>query len=175
MKRGNRKRRGGDAGGWRALCLERGAVRAGLRESGSLTARLGLGGPVSVQLLRQGRDRLRPDERRALRLAAGRRAPVRDVVLRVGGRAVVYAHTVGNSAALEILCRAGRRPLATVLFTDPRVAAGPLYYRSLDARHPLYRAARPWCAAAPPPRLAARRALFTRGAARLLVTEVFLP
>jgi chorismate-pyruvate lyase len=160
MKPGSRKHRGCDAGGWRALCLEHGAASAGLREAGSLTARLGLGGPVGVQLLR---------------LVASRRAPVRDVVLRVGSRAVVYAHTVGNPAALKILRHAGRRPLATVLFTDPRVAAGPLYYRSLDARHRLYRAARPWCDGVPPRSLPARRALFARGTARLLVTEVFLP
>lgn len=70
---------------------------------------------------------------------------------------------------------AGRRPLATVLFTDPRVRPGPLRYRQLDARHALYRAAIAWCEGAPPHRLTARCALCARGAARLLVTEVFLP
>lgn len=175
MSAGNRKRRGRDPGGWRALCLEPGAARACLRETGSLTARLRLSGPVIVQLLRQELDRPQPDERRVLRLAAGRIAPMREVVLRIQGHASVYAHTVGNSAALEMLRRAGRRPLATVLFTDPRVRAGPLYHRSLDARHPLYRAAAAWCEGIVPCRLPARRALFARGAARLLVTEVFLP
>jgi len=97
------------------------------------------------------------------------------VVLRVAGRVAVYAHTVANRAAWKLLRRAGRRPLATVLFADPRIKAGPLYYRQLDARHALHRAAAVWCAGAVPRRLPARRALFTRGAARLLVTEVFLP
>lgn len=178
MRQANRKSRGRDAGGWPALGgvggAERGAVRAWLRETGSLTARLQEHGPTVVQLLQQGLRRPQRDELRVLHLAAGRLAPVREVVLRVAGRVAVYAHTAANRAAWTLLRRAGRRPLATVLFTDPRVTAGPLYYRQLDRRHPLYRAAATWCQGAPPSRLPARRALFARGAARLLVTEVFL-
>lgn len=175
MRPGNRKTRGRDRGGWRALCTERGAARAWLREAGSLTARLRQDGPTTMQVLRQGLRLPLRDERRVLHLAAGRRAPVREVVLRVDDRVVVYAHTVANAAALKLLRRAGRRPLATVLFTDPLVKAGPLYYRGLDARHALQRAAVAWCEDGVPRRLPARRALFARGAARLLVTEVFLP
>lgn len=171
----NRTTRGRDAGGWLALCTQRGPARAWLRETGSLTARLQRSGPTAVQLLRQGLRPPQRDERRVLNLPAGRVAPVREVVLQVDGRAAVYAHTAANRAALKLLRRAGRRPLATVLFTDPRVTAGLLYYRQLDARHPLHRAAAAWCAGAAPRRLPARRALFARGAARLLVTEVFLP
>jgi len=175
MRPRNRKSRGRDAGGWPALCTERGALRAWLRETGSLTARLRLSGLVGVHLLRQGLRRPQHDERRALHLAAGRLAPVREVVLQVAGRVAVFAHTAANLAALKLLRRAGRRPLASVLFADPRVKAGPLYYRQLDARHPLHRAAVFWCEGPEPRRLPARRALFVRGAARLLVTEVFLP
>ncbi|MDZ4251773.1 MAG: chorismate lyase [Sulfuritalea sp.] len=175
MRPRNRKSRGRDAGGWLALCTEHGAARAWLRETGSLTARLRLSGPVSVQLLLQGLRRPQRDERRVLQVAAGRVAPVREVVLRVAGRVAVYAHTAANRAALILLRRAGRRPLASVLFADPRVKAGPLYYRQLDARHPLHRAAASWCEGPAPNRLPARRALFARGPARLLVTEVFLP
>ncbi len=171
----NRKARGRDAGGWQAFCVERGPVRAWLRETGSLTARLQQHGPTTVQLLGQGLRQPLRDELRVLRLSAGRVAPVREVVLRVQGHVAVYAHTVANRAALKLLRRAGRRSLATVLFSDPQVAAGPLYFRQLDARHPLYRAAVAWCEATVPQRLPARRALFACGAARLLVTEVFLP
>ncbi len=171
----NRTVRGCDAGGWQAFCGEAGPLRAWLRETGSLTTRLQRTGPTLVQLLHQGLRPPHQDEGRVLHLPAGRLAPVREVVLRVHGRVAVYAHTVANRAALKLLRRAGRRPLATVLFTDPRVKAGPLYYRQIDARHPLYRAAAPWCEGVVPRRLPARRALFARGAARLLVTEVFLP
>ena len=187
MRLRNRKARGRDAGGWLALigvlsCVpsgkpgaEPGVARAWLRATGSLTARLQQSGPTTVQLLRQGLFQPPRDERRVLHLPVGGVTLVREVVLRVQGRVAVYAHTVANRAALKLLRRAGRRPLATVLFADPRVKAGPLYYRRIDARHPLHRAATAWCGGAVPRRLAARRALFTRGAARLLVTEVFLP
>jgi chorismate--pyruvate lyase len=175
MKLKNRKTRGRDPGGWPALCTERGTASVWLRETGSLTARLRQSGLTTMQLLRQGMHRPGRDERRVLSLRLGRLTTVREVVLRVDDQVVVYAHTVANPAALKLLRRAGRRPLATVLFTDPKVKAGPLYYRQLDARHPLYRAATAWCAHGVPSRLPARRALFARGAARLLVTEVFLP
>ena len=179
MRLKNRRARGRDAGGWLALGSagsgRRHAACAWLRETGSLTARLQQSGPTAVQLLYQGLRRPPRDEWRVLRLAAGRVAPVREVVLRVAGDVAVFAHTAANRAAWKLLRRAGRRPLAAVLFTDPRVKAGPLYYRQVDARHPLYRAAAPWCEGVMPRRLPARRALFARGAARLLVTEVFLP
>ncbi len=171
----NRKSRGCDGRGWRALCTERGAAGAWLRETGSITRRLQHSGTTIVRLLCQELRRPLDDERRVLQLRAGRVVPVREVVLSVQDRAVVYAHTAANPAALRLLRRVGRRALATVLFTDPRVVAGPLYYRHLDARHALYRAAASWCEDRVPRRLAARRALFARGAARLLVTEVFLP
>jgi chorismate--pyruvate lyase len=175
----NRKIRGHDAGGWPALSgvgnAEPGTAHTWLRATGSLTACLQQTGPTTVELLRQGLYRPHPDERRLLHLPAGRVAPVREVVLRVAGRVAVFAHTVANRAALKLLRRAGRRALATVLFTDPQVMAGPLFFRQLDARHPLHRAAAPWYEGVTPRRLSARRALFSRGAARLLVTEVFLP
>lgn len=170
----NRKRRGTDAGGWLGWAPRQGARADWLRETGSLTARLQQSGATTVQVLGQGLRRPHRDERRVLHARAGRVLPVREVVLRVAGRAAVYAHTAANAAAMRLLRRAGGRPLATVLFTDPRVQAGPLYFRRIDARHPLYRGAAVWCET-PPPRFVARRALFARGAARLLVTEVFLP
>jgi chorismate--pyruvate lyase len=175
MKMRNRKTRGRDRGGWPAFLGESGPTSAWLRETGSLTARLRQSGLTTMQLLHQGMSRPGRDERRVLSLRLGRLTTVREVVLHVDDHVVVYAHTVANPAALKLLRRAGRRPLATVLFTDPKVKAGPLHYRRLDARHPLSRAATPWCAAGLPSRLPARRALFARGAARLLVTEVFLP
>jgi chorismate lyase len=175
MRLRKRRMRGCDAGGWLAFCGAPGALRAWLRESGSLTACLQRHGETTVQVLRQGLQLPGEDERRVLSLAAGHVVPVREVVLRVQGRVAVYAHTAANRAAWRLLHRAGGRPLATVLFADPRVKAGPLRYRSLDARHALYHAAAKWGEGVVPPRLAARRALFALGAARLLVTEVFLP
>lgn len=92
MRLKHRKARGRDAGGWLAHCTEPGVARVWLREAGSLTARL---------------HRPLRDETRQLHLAAGQVAPVREVVLRVAGRAAVYAHTVANDAAFKLLRRAG--------------------------------------------------------------------
>ena len=171
----NSKSRGCDGRGWRALCSERGAAGAWLRETGSLTRRLQQSGTIAVRLLCPELRRPLGDERRMLHLPASRVVPVSEVALGVQDRAVVYAYTAATPPALRLLRRVGRRALATVLFTDPRVVAGPLYYRHLDARHALYRAAAAWCEDGVPRRLATRRALFVRGAARLLVTEMFLP
>jgi chorismate--pyruvate lyase len=193
-RRPDRRAHSLDAGGWLPLLpldLRPGvaghsARKAGLaqclRESASLTAHLQRFGATQVIRVRQ--TRARPNRDEAWFIGApgssrsGRSVMVREVVLTVDGVPWVFAHTLANRAAIRLLRRAGRKALAVVLFTDPQVSAGPLQYRRLDVRHPLYRAAQPWCGDYPSgtsPTLMARRALFTRGAARLLVTEVFLP
>ncbi len=157
-------------------------IAAWLRESGSLTARLQRYGTTKVMRVRQTRALPNRDERWFLGAAKSRRANqsvmIREVVLKVDDLSWVFAHTLANVPAMRLLRRAGRNALAVVLFTDPQVSAGPLQYRRVDARHPLYRAAQTWRGDSPNSNslsLMARRALFTRGAARLLVTEVFLP
>lgn len=157
-------------------------MAAWLRESGSLTARLQRHGSTKVLRVRQTRVLPNPDERWFLGAAKSRQANqtlmIREVVLQVDGVPWVFAHTLANAPAMRLLRRAGRNALAVVLFTDPQVCAGPLQYRCVDTRHPLYRAAQQWFGSSSGSNtqsLMARRALFTRGAARLLVTEVFLP
>lgn len=157
-------------------------MAAWLRESGSLTARLQRYGTTRVMRVRQTRAMPNRDERWFLGAAkshlANQSVMIREVVLKVDGVPWVFAHTLANAPAMRLLRRAGRNALAVVLFTDPQVSAGPLQYHCVDARHPLYRAAQWWCGDSPDSNfhsLMARRALFTRGAARLLVTEVFLP
>ena len=153
-----------------------------LRESASLTARLQQYGVTKVRRVRQMRAVPNRDERWFLGVSRRDRANlsvmVREVVLEVNGVPWVFAHTLANAPAVRLLRRAGRNALAVVLFTDPQVFAGPLHFRRTDLRHPLRRAAQKWCDDSPAgasSALMARRALFTRGAARLLVTEVFLP
>ena len=183
-----------DAGGWLPMLpldlrpgvgselMQAKVMTRWMRESASLTARLQTFGVTKVMRVRQCRAVPNRDERWFL--GASMRRPVtqtlmvREVVLKVDGVAWVFAHTLANAAAMRLLRRAGRNALAVVLFTDPQVDAGPLQYRRVDRRHPLYRAARSWSVDASvrnPLSLMARRALFTCGAARLLVTEVFLP
>ena len=173
MKR--RSARGLDPGGWHGDPRRRGSLRAWLREPGSLTARLRRFGDTTVSRLREGRAAPNRDERWMPKIRRGADVMRREVVLKVDDRPWVFAHTLANREGVRLLRRAGRRALAIVLFADPRVQAGPLYFRELDARHPLYRSARPWCGEHAPSRMCARRAVFRRGRAWLLVTEVFLP
>ncbi len=183
--RSDRHARRPDGGGWQPLVslsvrlAGGGGMMNWLRESASLTARLQCHGPTTVMRVRQCRALADRDERWFVGGALARKVMVREVVLKVSGEPWVFAHTVANAPALRLLRRAGRNALAVVLFSDPRVLAGPLHFRQLDARHPLHRAAGRYCAAIPstpsPQGLMARRAEFRRGKARLLVTEVFLP
>lgn len=105
----------------------------------------------------------------------------RDVLLRSSDTPLVYAHTVLRREHLRHpwhhLIRIGTRPLGSLLFSHPNIQPGPIYYRRLDARHPLWHRARLHVADAKAPTapLWARRAEFRLHGIPLLVTEVFLP
>ncbi|MCH8178313.1 MAG: chorismate lyase [Proteobacteria bacterium] len=116
------------------------ALRRWLAAPGSLTARLRLHGTVSVQVLAQGRMRLLPQERQAL---GGQAAHVREVLLRIDGRAAIWARSVtplsavkGPWAAIQGL---GKRPLAELLFSHRQVLRGPLMASHLAPASPLQR------------------------------------
>lgn len=155
------------------------ALRGGLSDRGSLTRRLQVQyADFRVQLLARGLARPFRDETQALRLHPADRAYVRDVLLMGDGRARVFAHSVLPRASLRGgwngITRLGTQPLGEALFTNPRIRRLGLTLRRIDARHPLYRAARRhtgltaryvW----------ARRSVFCLNGHPLLVTEVFLP
>lgn len=182
-----RHARGADAGGWMAcpVFVARGSgtgrsarLTQLLTERGSLTAALQQHGCVTVDVLGQALARPHVDERFALDGRAQQWRMVREVLLRVDGVPWVFAHTIVNAAAQSLLSRVGGRPLATVLFKDPQVRGMALHYRRINAWHPLF--AKLGKIRLPSGRVSdarlfdARRALFVRGRARLLVTEVFL-
>jgi chorismate--pyruvate lyase len=154
-------------------------LRDWLVSPGSLTHRIKLAhADFRVQRLRQQAARPNPDEIGVLGLRAGRLALVREVVLFGSSRPLVYGHSVVALRHLDgpwrAVCGLGIRPLAEALYIDPAIRREPLAYRRLDARHPLYRRV---CAdlGDMPATLWARRSLFRRQGAPLLVTEVFLP
>ncbi len=161
-------------------------LRRWLGAPGSLTARLRLHGRVTVDVLAQGRMALLPQERMALGCQA---AHVREVLLRIDGRAAVWARSVtplsavkGPWAAIEGL---GTRPLAELLFSHRRVLRGPLQASHLRPGSPLQRRmARAWLAHAhplnhtlPPDALPrwARHSLFWHRGQPLQVLEAFAP
>lgn len=150
---------------------------------GSLSARLAaVGQKFSVQVLSQGMQKLRADESKALGWSVRRVGYVREVMLRVDGVAVVFARSVTAQAQSLGPWRSirglGTRPLADVLFKRVGIARTPLQYSRLQATSPVSRhVALAWktgCGEAletrAPP---ARRSVFSRRGAPLLVMEVF--
>src|SRR6266702_1125305 len=150
-----------------------------LTRGGSLTAHLRALGAVAVRVTREGVALPWADEYAALGLAPRALVWVREVVLSVDGVPFVAAHSVATLAASVGVWQATRRlrtrPLAELLYSDSSVARSSLVSRRLTARHPLYRLAAREVAARPPHALVARRSVFERHGAPLMVTECMLP
>ncbi|MCY0388591.1 chorismate lyase [Robbsia sp. Bb-Pol-6] len=171
---------------------------------GSLTAHLAQLGPVSVRVVRETIAAAWPDESACLRsidTGAGMhdRAPhalrvwTREVLLSVGDVPCVAAHSVTPVAHSHGVWKSMRmlrtRPLADLLYHDRAVRRSALVSRRLAARR-AYSRMDP-LAGLPPtadrgraeagdrsPRrypVVARRSLFERRGAPLLITECFLP
>lgn len=152
-----------------------------LNERGSLTRRIMAqctpAAPFSLRVLNDAPARPHRDEYAALDLPHGRRARVREVLLQRGGTPLVFTHAVvalrDLRGAWRCIDAIGSRSLGSILFADPAIDKGPLRFRRIDARHPLFRKAA-LCLSAPPAYLWARRALYSRAGRALLVSEVFL-
>jgi len=154
-------------------------LRRWLAAPGSLTARLRLHGEVTVEVLAQGRLPLWHQERRALGCQA---AHVREVLLRVDGRAAVWARSATPLSAVKgpwaPIRGLGKRPLAELLFNDHRVQREPLQTRHLHRGSPLQRRMRQaWAAHAPGTALPrwARHSVFRHRGEPLQVLEAFAP
>jgi len=149
-----------------------------LTDRGSLTSRIIEHFPAfNLVRLRQQMLPPYPDERRHLDFRHGELAMVREVLLRSGPNALVFAHSVvarnDLRGAWRGLSRLGGRPLAEMLFRDPKVSRLPMEYHRIDRRHPLYRRAAE-VATFSVSSLWARRSVFLKRGRPLLVTEVFL-
>lgn len=172
-----------DAGGWLPRIPQSlpPSLRAWLGETGSLTRRVQsvctTSQPFSLQVLARGFAPAHRDELPLLGLHD--RARFREILLKRGDTPLVFAHSVISHRDLKgawaVLDGIGGRSLGSVLFHDHTVKRGPLHFRRIDARHPLFAKALPWCGATEPSELWARRAMFERRGRPLIVTEVFLP
>ena len=158
-------------------------VRPWLEASGSLSARLAQHGTqFRVQVLSQGMQPLHADEARALGLSGRSMGYVREVVLSVDGVPVVFArsvtshtHSIGPWRAIRGL---GTRPLADVLFKRMGISRTPMAFAHLTpasglARHVETAWAKSTGQTVKAGVLPARRSVFTRHGAPLLVMEVF--
>ncbi|PYE19059.1 chorismate lyase [Paraburkholderia silvatlantica] len=153
-----------------------------LTRGGSLTAHLRTLGRVVVRVTREAVDMPWSDECAALGLAPRERAWVREIVLEVEGVPFVAAHSVTPLAASQGVWQAMRRlrtrPLAELLYSDSGVARSALVSRRVSARHALYTLAAREIVVEPkraPHAFVARRSVFERAGAPLLVTECMLP
>lgn len=153
-----------------------GHLRHWLQAPGSLTARLRQHGPVTVQVLRQGRQTLWPQEQMALRQTQGH---VREVLLLVDGRVAVWARSSTPLRAVKGPWRAikglGSRPLAELLFERKHVQRDALIAQHIAKTSPQCRHLQgQWPAGEPVPRWA-RRSVFRHQGQPLQVMEAFAP
>lgn len=167
---------------WTDRPLGQHPLRGWAESTGSLTRRVRRVSPgFNVLLLGQAAQLPLPDERALVRLPSQGPALVREVLLRDGDVALVYAHSVTTLSALNgwwrLLKGLGNRPLGEALFTDPLVQRQPMQFGRLPRHHPLVRRlGSQWMGGGElPVHLLARRSVFLRRGTPLLVTEVFLP
>ncbi|MFZ6750832.1 chorismate--pyruvate lyase family protein [Undibacterium sp. Ren11W] len=156
-------------------------MRDWLTNRASLTARLVAGcQQFRVQRLHQKLAICLADEFAEIGLPRPRKALEREVLLRCDGVAMVYAHTVvpltASASQWPLFAALGEKSLGTTLFNDPLVERCALSYAKLRPDHVLMQRIQqlqllPECSVG----LLARRSVFRRKGACLLVTEVFLP
>ncbi len=168
---------------WSRRNSQHGTRRGWLGARGSLSARLaGAGQSFGVQVLRQGRQRMRADEARALGRTRLGPAYVREVLLRVDDIPVVFARSVtwhaSSNGPWRSLRGLGTRPLADVLFQRLGLERMPLEFARFKPASRWQRdVAHAWRLATTNPltikSVPARRSVFTRYGAALLVMEVF--
>jgi chorismate--pyruvate lyase len=159
-------------------------MRAWLADTTSLTLKFrSRSSEFRVQHLHQRLGLCLADEADVLALRRRHCVKEREVLLRIDGRPVVFAHTVVPMTATASdwprFGSLGERSLGTTLFGDPRVERGSLQYARLPIRHPLVQRANEALGADGPDAIRrppyARRCLYRRNNGTLLVTEVFLP
>ncbi len=153
-------------------------IRDWLALETSMTARVGeaAGGPVDVEVLRQGAGRLLPDERRFFPGSVGP-ATVREVCLSSEGLPLLVARTVLTSRRLQehpTIRNLGTRALGSLLFADGSPLWTDRQVARLTSDAPLFRLVRRRHLGVAPAYWA-RRTLYRLFGEPLLVTEIVLP
>ncbi|MBV6303662.1 chorismate lyase [Candidimonas humi] len=152
-----------------------------LTRPGALTAGLQGLGQVRLRVLRERVEGLCRSEAWMLGLAPNSPIWAREIVMSIDGIDSVMARSLTPLAASHSwwqgMRRLRSRPLADMLYADPRINRSPFFTRGLDRWQPMYRALRAGLPAAryPAPALLARCSVFRRGGQPLSVAECFLP
>ncbi|MCE0917378.1 MULTISPECIES: chorismate--pyruvate lyase family protein [unclassified Pseudomonas] len=142
---------------------------------GSLTLHLKALGQYRLELIDQYPTQACVADAQALGIAAGTPLWVRTVLMRLDQRPCVLARSIAPLGALDqgwaVLDGYGSQPLGMMLYQDPDIVRGPFEWGVLALDEPLGRLSRclddsgPWLA---------RRSLFHRHGAPLLIAECFL-
>jgi chorismate--pyruvate lyase len=152
-------------------------MRGWLTDDSSLTARIRARCGRFSAGGEPGQGRVLPDELAALGVHHHGDLWQREVLLIADGEPVVFARSLvaGTTipAAWHLLHGLGGRPLAAVLFDDPRVRRSPLGGPPGCPRFPLASRRAPPASRSAPCGRAVRP--FTARACPLLITEIFLP
>jgi chorismate lyase len=143
-----------------------------LTRGGSLTAHLRTLGHVTVDVTRETVAQPWRDEWRAMHATPRTPMWTREVVLKVEGVPFVVAHSIvaleHSTGVWQSMRRLRTRPLAELLYSDSSVSRSVLVNRRVTARHPVHRLTISEGA------LVARRSVFVRHDAPLMVTECML-
>ncbi len=145
------------------------AASSWLTERGSLTARLRRQHPeLAVRVWSEGLRRLLPHEARRLDLAPDSLAWVREVTLHEDGLELVEARTAipcwSPDNPWRLLRQLGARPLGEILFSEPDLERSDFDFTLGPG----------WRGSDTPSDRLARRCVFRRQGAALLLTERFL-
>jgi chorismate--pyruvate lyase len=149
--------------------------QAWLRRPGALTAGLRRLGEVRLTVRREAVVALTPGWAAEAGLPTGTPAWWREILMAVDGVPAVQACSFtplrASLGAWKAMRGLGQRPLADILYRDPRIARSGFRFGRLRAR----RADGAWADAAPGEVILARHSVFMRLGQPLLVAEYFLP
>nr|WP_276807752.1 chorismate lyase [Castellaniella defragrans] len=149
--------------------------QAWLRRPGALTAGLRRLGEVRLAVRREAVEALTPGWAAEAGLPAG--APVwwREILMTIDGVPAVQACSFtplrASLGVWQAMRGLGQRPLADILYRDPRIARSGFRFGRLRVR----RADGTWTGAATGAAILARHSVFVRLGQPLLVAEYFLP
>lgn len=151
-----------------------------LTRSGALTHALRALGPLTLRVLAEYADGATLEEASLMSCHARSPVWVREIAMDIEGRDCVIARSITPLAAShgtwQGMRRLRSRPLADILYDDPAITRSDFEIARLTRRASIFRAIKQTCETKVlPNELHARRSVFWRHGAPLLVAECFLP
>ena len=152
-----------------------------LTRPGALTAGLRRLGPVQLQVIREYAWGLAPHEAGLANLPDQSGAWIREIQMTVRNIPAVVARSFtplqASHGCWQGIRKLRTRPLADILYNDPRILRSAFLVARLPDRHPLAKLAQTACCsqAASHTSLLARCSVFWNNHQPLVVTECFLP